>query len=78
LPDGPATVFLPQGKVELSARFRFTDSLQAFTIAVVGGTGRFDNVVGQATYTFGCDACPPDAHDVDTLTLRLIPSFEHP
>ena len=73
-----ATVSLSHGKVELSGRFPFTDTLQAFRLAVVGGSGAFENVVGQATITFGCDACPPDTHDVDTLTLDLIPSFEHP
>jgi hypothetical protein len=73
-----ATVFLSNGKVELSGRFRFTDTLQAFRLAVVGGSGAYENVVGQATVTFGCDACPPDSHDVDTLSLDLIPSFEHP
>jgi hypothetical protein len=73
-----ATVSLSNGKVELSGRFPFSDTLQAFRLAVVGGSGTYKNVVGQAMYTFGCDACPPDSHDVDTLTLDLIPSFEHP
>jgi hypothetical protein len=73
-----ATAFLPHGSVELSGRFNFTETLSGFRLAVIGGTGRYDNVVGEATITFGCDACPPDAHDVDTLTLDLIPSFEHP
>ena len=73
-----ATVFLSHGKVELSGRFPFSDTLQAFRLAVVGGSGTYENVVGQATVTFGCDACPPDSHDVDTLSLDLIPSFEHP
>jgi hypothetical protein len=73
-----ATVSLLNGKVELSGRFRFSDTLQAFRLAVIGGSGSYENVVGQATVTFGCDACPPDSHDVDTLRLDLIPSFEHP
>jgi hypothetical protein len=73
-----ATVSLSNGKVELSGRFPFSDTLQAFRLAVVGGSGAYENVVGQATIMFGCDACPPDSHDVDTLTLDLIPSFEHP
>jgi hypothetical protein len=73
-----ATVSLSNGKVELSGRFLFRDTLQAFRLAVVGGSGTYKNVVGQATITFGCDACPPDSPDVDTLTLDLIPSFEHP
>jgi hypothetical protein len=73
-----ATVSLSNGKVELSGRFRFSDTLQAFRLSVIGGSGSYENVVGQATVTFGCDACPPDSHDVDTLRLDLIPSFEHP
>lgn len=73
-----ATVSLSNGKVELSGRFGFSDTLQAFRLAVVGGSGSYKNVVGQATITFGCDACPPNSRDVDTLTLDLIPSFEHP
>jgi hypothetical protein len=73
-----ATVSLSHGKVELSGRFPFSDTLQTFRLAVVGGSGAYENVVGQATVMFGCDACPPDSHDVDTLTLDLIPSFEHP
>jgi hypothetical protein len=73
-----ATASVSNGKVELSGRFPFSDTLQAFRLAVVGGSGAYENVVGQATVTFGCDACPPDSHDVDTLTLDLIPSFEHP
>lgn len=73
-----ATVLLPDGTVELSARFVWTDTRPGYSLAVIGGTGSYDNVVGQAHYTFGCDACPPGTQDVDTLTLRLIPSFEHP
>lgn len=73
-----ATVFLSNGKVELSGRFPFSETLQAFRLAVVGGSGAYENVVGQATVTFGCDACPPDSVDVDTLRLDLIPSFAHP
>jgi hypothetical protein len=73
-----ATVSLSSGKVELSGRFPFSDTLQAYRLAVVGGSGTYKNVVGQAMYTFGCDACPPDSHDVDTLTIDLIPSFEQP
>jgi hypothetical protein len=73
-----ATVFLSGGNVELSGRFPFNDALEAFRLAVIGGSGTYKNAVGQATITFGCDACPPDSHDVDTLMLDLFPSFEHP
>ena len=73
-----ATAFLGRsGKVELSARVRFTESLPGFRLAVVGGISSFQNVVGQATLRFGCDTCPPDV-EADTLTLDLVPSFEHP
>lgn len=73
-----ATALLPHGTVELSTRLDWSDTMPGFSLAVVGGTGRYDNVVGQARVTFGCQACPPDAHDVDTLTLYLLPSFERP
>jgi hypothetical protein len=73
-----ATVLLPNGTVELSARLIWTDTRPGYQLAVIGGTGRFDNVVGQARFTFGCDACPSGTQDVDTLTLYLIPSFERP
>ena len=73
-----ATVFLPNGTLELSARLIWTDTRPGYQLAVIGGTGRFANVVGQARFTFGCDACPPDTQDVDTLTLYLVPSFERP
>jgi hypothetical protein len=73
-----ATVLLPGGTVELSSRFVWTDARPGFRLAVVGGTGVYGNVVGQATYTFGCDACPQGTEDVDTLTLKLMPSFAQP
>ena len=73
-----ATVLLPNGTVELSARLIWTDTRPGYSLAVIGGTGRYDNVVGRARYTFGCDACPPGTQDVDTLTLQLIPSFDRP
>ena len=53
------TVFLGEGKVELAGRFKFTETLDAIQYAVIGGTGRYNNVVGQATLTFGCGVCPP-------------------
>lgn len=73
-----ATVLLSDGTVELSARFVWNDTRSGFRLAVVGGTGAYANVVGQAAYTFGCDACPPGTQDVDTLTLKLMPSFAQP
>jgi hypothetical protein len=73
-----ATVLLPNGTVELSARFVWTDTRPGYSLAVIGGTGSYDNVVGQGRITFGCDACPAGTQDVDTLTLQLIPSFERP
>ena len=73
-----ATAFLGDGTVELSGRLLFTDTLQSFKLAVIGGTGRYDNVVGQATITFGCVKCPAGTQDVDTLSLALTPSFQRP
>jgi hypothetical protein len=71
------TAFLGDGRVELAARFKFTDPLKSIRYAVIGGTGNYDNVVGQAKVTFGCEACPPGT-EADTLTLDLIPSFQYP
>jgi hypothetical protein len=73
-----ATIRFPEGTIELGSRFNFTDIRPGFRLAVIGGTGTFQNVVGQATYSFGCDECPPGSEDVDTLTLHLIPSFRQP
>lgn len=71
------TAFLGGGTVELTARVKFTDALESIRFAVVGGTRSYDNVVGQATLTFGCEACPAGT-EADTLKLDLIPSFQHP
>jgi hypothetical protein len=71
------TVFLEDGTVELATRVKFTDTLKSVRIAVIGGTRAYDNVVGQALLTFGCDACPAGA-EADTLKLDLIPSFQQP
>jgi hypothetical protein len=70
------TAFLGDGRVELAARVMFTDALKAVRFAVIGGTGSYDNVVGQAKLTFGCEGCPAGGNDI--LTLDLIPSFQHP
>ena len=71
------TVFLGDGKVELAVRVNFTNTLESFRLAVTGGTGSYENVVGQARLIFGCEGCPPGA-EADTLMLDLIPSFERP
>lgn len=72
------TAFLRDGRVEVAARVNFTEALKSIRFAVIGGTGRYDNVVGQAKLTFGCEPCPPGTEDADTLTLDLIPSFRRP
>jgi hypothetical protein len=66
------TAFLRGGTVEVSGSVFFTDATKALSFAVVGGTGRYDNVVGQATLRFRAEAIG------DLLTLQLIPSFRHP
>jgi hypothetical protein len=73
-----ATIFLAHGQIELESRFHFSDTLPGFRLAVVGGTGMYANVVGQAKVTFGCTACPAGASDVDTLRVSLLPSFQKP
>jgi hypothetical protein len=67
-----ATAFLRGGKVEVSGSVFFTEAAQALSYAVVGGTGKYDNVVGQATLRFRPEAIG------DLLTLQLIPSFRRP
>lgn len=66
------TAFLGGGKVEISGSVFFTETAQVLSFAVVGGTATYDNVVGQATLRFR----PENLGDL--LTLRLIPSFQHP
>jgi hypothetical protein len=66
------TAFLRGGKVEVSGSVFFTDAAEALSFAVVGGTGTYENVVGQATLRFRPEAIG------DLLTLQLIPSFRHP
>jgi hypothetical protein len=66
------TAFLRGGKVEISGSVFFTDAAKALSFAVVGGTGRYDNIVGQATLRFRPEAIG------DLLTLQLIPSFRRP
>jgi hypothetical protein len=63
-----ATVFLPAGQVVVAKHLRFAgEGPQTFSIAVVGGTGRYSNARGQATI-----------RDIGTegnsaVTLRLVP-----
>jgi hypothetical protein len=64
-----ATVFLADGTIELANRAYRTESEKRLRYAVVGGTGAYINVVGQATVVFG---------EPDTLNLRLVPSFRRP
>jgi hypothetical protein len=61
----------------LATRFKFTETLESFRFAVIGGTGSYENVVGQARLGFGCEPCPPNT-EADMLTLDVIPSFQRP
>ncbi len=62
-----ATMFLRGGTVELSQTIRFAEEGRSFRVAVVGGTGRYRNVTGQATIT-------EQRRDRARLTLELIPA----
>lgn len=64
-----ATAFLGTGTVELAGRAFRTETEKTLRYAVIGGTGTYKNVVGQATVVFG---------EPDTLKLELIPSFLRP
>jgi hypothetical protein len=63
------TAFLHDGKVVVEGANFFTETAENLSFAVVGGTGRFANVVGQARLRFG---------EPDVLTVRLAPSFRRP
>ncbi len=64
-----ATAFLSGGTVEFAQTLNFARTGRTFRIAVVGGTGRYKNVTGQATITeLGQDG------DRSRLTLELIPA----
>ncbi len=62
-----ATAFLAGGTVELSQTIRFVEQGRSFRVAVVGGTGRYRNVTGQATFT-------ELGRDRSRMTLELIPA----
>ncbi len=62
-----ATMVLRGGTVELSQTIRFVQGGRSFRVAVVGGTGRYRNVTGQATIT-------EQRGNRSRLTLELIPA----
>jgi hypothetical protein len=64
-------VVLPGGKIELGGGIDFSTGPTSFEAAVLGGTGRYDNVVGEATIT-------QIAEGRSRLVLELIPSFRRP
>jgi len=59
-----ATVFLADGTIELANRAYRTESEKRLRYAVVGGTGTYMSIVGQATVVFG----EPEG----TLRLELV------
>lgn len=69
-----ATVFLPKGTIELAGGLDFGEEEGPSTqfIAVVGGTRRYENVVGQAKLI------EEEGSEDSRLVLELIPSFKRP
>ena len=45
------TVELSGGLIEVAGRFLFTDEIESFQMAFTGGTGQYDNVVGEIVHT---------------------------
>lgn len=66
-----ATAVLRRGTIEFAGLLDFTQQGRSF-VAVTGGTGRFENVVGQAELG---EEVRPGAF---LLTVELIPSFRRP
>jgi hypothetical protein len=70
-----ATVKLREGTIELAQGLTFEEQGPgSFFVAVVGGTKRYKNVVGQAKITEQFE----DQENKSLLRLELIPSFRRP
>jgi len=70
-----ATVKLREGTIELAQGLTFEEEGPgSFFVAVVGGTKRYKNVVGQAKITEQFE----DQENKSLLRLELIPSFRRP
>jgi hypothetical protein len=67
-----ATLFLRGGSIELAGRVWFSETLPSFRLSVIGGTRKYENVVGEARVVFGDEDTP------DSVYVELIPSFRHP
>jgi len=70
------TAFLRDGKVEITTQALLKGTDKGIRFAVIGGTGSYDNVVGQAKVIFGGPGGPAGGNDI--LKLDLIPSFQQP
>jgi hypothetical protein len=69
-----ATIFRPRGTIELVGGINFSNEGQPFFVAVVGGTERYENVVGEAKLTEQFEGQENKA----LLELELVPSFKAP
>jgi hypothetical protein len=70
-----ATVKLPEGTIELAQGLTFEEEGPGrFFVAIVGGTERYKNVVGQARITEQFEG----QENKSLLRLELIPSFRRP
>ena len=66
-----ATAFLDTGNVELEARLLRTESEKSLRYSVIGGTGAYSNVAGEATVVFG-DEDTPDTLKLDLTTSQML------
>ena len=69
-----ATIFRPRGTIELVGGINFSNEGEPFFVAVVGGTERYENVVGEAKLTEQLEGQENKA----LLELELVPSFKAP
>jgi hypothetical protein len=70
-----ATVKLPEGTIELAQGLTFEEEgPETFFVAIIGGTERYKNVVGEGKITEEFE----DQENKSLLRLELIPSFRRP
>jgi hypothetical protein len=67
-----ATMWLAGGTVELAGGINFSDEGAPFFVAVVGGTKRYENVVGEAKLTEEFQG----QENKSLLELELVPSYK--
>jgi hypothetical protein len=69
-----ATIFLGAGTIELAGGINFSNEGEPFFVAVVGGTERYENIVGEAKLTEQFEG----QENKSLLELELVPSFKPP